>query len=299
MAVQYNSKNNAWGGFIIDTYKAKKGIIEVSEEATKLFDKYKDKDLSNAMDQIMSHGTFDNFIEKNKLADETLISFLKDTEYSEKTLENYQLYLKNSANGLTLFQRAGKAAGSAIKTLGATLANMALVWVISEAVSMIYSLVTASNRLQESAAKFGDEFASASSDIDNYKSKIAELHETIDSSTASYEETYSAREELLKIQDEMIEKFGSEAKSIDKIKDAINGVDEAFDSLTNDEWDKVKNDFNSDTGESLGDKIAYLFSHDFGRSSNMDKMMEEMGSTKESFRFLLHFHLCTVAYTIH
>ena len=47
MAVQYNSENNSWGGFIVDIYKAKKGIIEVSNEATKLFDKYKDKNLSN------------------------------------------------------------------------------------------------------------------------------------------------------------------------------------------------------------------------------------------------------------
>lgn len=183
MAVQYNSKDNSWSGIVVDLLKAKKGIVEVSDEATKFFNKTKNWKPSSLV--ITDEKKFGSFIKKMDLADESLISFLKDTEYSEKTLENYQLYLKNSANGLTLFQRAGKAAGSAIKTLGATLANMALVWVISEAVSMIYSLVTASNRLQESAAKFGDEFASASSDIDNYKSKIAELHETIDSSTAS------------------------------------------------------------------------------------------------------------------
>ena len=140
MAVQYDSKNNAWGGFIIDAYKAKKGIIEVSEEATKLFDKYKDKDLSNAMNQIMSHGTFDNFIEKNKLADETLISFLQDNEhveYATKDLATYQLYLKNTSKDLTLFQRAGKAAGNAIKSIGAAIGSMAAMWAIGEVISLI------------------------------------------------------------------------------------------------------------------------------------------------------------------
>lgn len=79
MAVQYNSENNSWGGFIVDIYKAKKGIIEVSNEATKLFDKYKDKNLSNTMNQVASYNTFDKFIKKNKLADESLIAFLQDT----------------------------------------------------------------------------------------------------------------------------------------------------------------------------------------------------------------------------
>lgn len=43
MAVQYNSENNSWGGFIVNIYKAKKGIIEVSDEAAKLFDNIKIK----------------------------------------------------------------------------------------------------------------------------------------------------------------------------------------------------------------------------------------------------------------
>lgn len=137
MAVQYDSKNNTWGGFIIDAYKAKKGIIEVSEEATKLFDKYKDKDLSNAMNQIMSHGTFDNFIEKNKLADETLIAFLQDTAYGEKTLANYRLYLQETANNTTAFQRITTAAETAVKGLVATLGSMAVMWAIGEVISLI------------------------------------------------------------------------------------------------------------------------------------------------------------------
>lgn len=194
-------------------------------------------------------------------------------------------FVKGTQNGtesLNNMTKASKAAELGMRAL-ATVGNMALVFAITETISVIYNCINASENLQKAAAEAGSEFKSTKESIEDYRQKIADLHETINSSTASYEETYSARGELLKIQDEMIEKFGSEAESIDKVKDAINGVDEAFDNLTNDEWGKAKNNFNSDTGEGLGGKIAHFFSHDFGHSSNIDKMMEEMGSTKESF----------------
>lgn len=139
MTVQYNSKDNSWGGIVVDLLKAKKGIIEVSDEATKFFEKYQKngKNLSSIVSNSLStKGGFENFTKQSKLADESLIEFLTNTEYSEKTLENYQLYLKNSANGLTLFQRASKAASSAAKSFVATLRSMAVMWAITEGISL-------------------------------------------------------------------------------------------------------------------------------------------------------------------
>lgn len=199
-----------------------------------------------------------------------------------KDAKDFVKGIQTGTNSLNDMNKASKASELGMKAL-ATVGNMALTFAITETISVIYECINASKNLQKAAAEAGSEFKSTKESIEDYRQKIADLHETINSSTASYEETYSAREELLKIQDEMIEKFGSEAESIDKVKDAINGVDEAFDNLTNDEWGKAKNNFNSDTGEGLGGKIAHFFSHDFGHSSNIDKMMEEMGSTKESF----------------
>lgn len=59
----------------------------MGDEATKLFEKYKDKDLSNAIKQTIDHKKFDNFVKKNKLADESLIAFLNDANYRTKTLQ--------------------------------------------------------------------------------------------------------------------------------------------------------------------------------------------------------------------
>lgn len=74
------------------------------------------------------------------LADETLISFLQDNEhveYATKDLATYQLYLKNTSKDLTLFQRATKAAGNAIKSIGAAIGSMAAMWAIGEVISLI------------------------------------------------------------------------------------------------------------------------------------------------------------------
>lgn len=271
MAVQYDSKNNTWGGFIIDAYKAKKGIIEVSEEATKLFDKYKDKDLSNAMNQIMSHGTFDNFIKKNKLADETLIAFLQDTAYGEKTLANYQLYLQETANSTTAFQRITTVAGNAIKTLFAALASMAVTFLVSELISGIYQFVQASKDIANSAQEIGSKFKDTEKDISSYKKKVEELQGTINDSSSSIDDVAKAREELMTIQDELIEKYGTEEASIKNITDAVNGQAKAWENLTRQQWTDAKNDFNNN------DIIKNFSNFIHGYKSNIDRMKKEFG----------------------
>lgn len=93
------------------------------------------------MNQVVSYNTFDNFIKKNKLADESLIASLQDTEYSEKTFENYQLYLRNSASATTVFSRGLKTAGTVVKSFVATLGSMAVAWAVSEVLSLAITVL--------------------------------------------------------------------------------------------------------------------------------------------------------------
>lgn len=101
MAVQYDSKNNSWSTWL-DTLKNK--IPSASKEAVSAFEKIK-----KAQEAGYNIDNMDRWIHQNKLADETLISFLQDNEhveYATKDLATYQLYLKNISKDLTLFQRA-------------------------------------------------------------------------------------------------------------------------------------------------------------------------------------------------
>lgn len=128
MAVQYDSKNNSWSTWL-NIFK--KDIPSASKEAVSAFEKIK-----KAQEAGYNIDNMDRWIHQKKLADESLIKFLRDTEYSEKTLENYQLYLKNSANSMTLFQRATTTATTIGKKFIATLGSMAAAWAISEVISL-------------------------------------------------------------------------------------------------------------------------------------------------------------------
>ena len=86
---------------------------------------------------ITDEKKFDSFVKKMNLADETLISFLQDTKYGTKDLASYQQYLKESSQSMTLFQRAGKAAGTAVKSLVATAGSMLVSWGVGEVISLI------------------------------------------------------------------------------------------------------------------------------------------------------------------
>lgn len=136
MAVQYDSKSDSWSTWIS---RLKVEIPMVSEEADAFFKKYQEngKNLTEIIKNVSNNNGFEGFINDSNLADESLIAFLKDTKYAEKNLENYQLYLKNSATSMNLFQIATKKAGAALKSLGGTLASMAIMFVVTEVISLV------------------------------------------------------------------------------------------------------------------------------------------------------------------
>lgn len=80
---------------------------------------------------------FDKLCKKYKVADKDLKDFLKTWDGSGDIQEAFTAHMKESTEGLTLFQRAGKAAGTAMRTLGATLGSMAVSWATGEVISLI------------------------------------------------------------------------------------------------------------------------------------------------------------------
>ena len=70
MAVQYNSENNNWETWI-DLFKNK--IPEASDEAKKALD-----DIQKNLSKGFILDSYDEFINSNNLADESLINFLKE-----------------------------------------------------------------------------------------------------------------------------------------------------------------------------------------------------------------------------
>lgn len=174
---------------------------------------------------------------------------------------------KIAIDGLT---KASKAAELGMKALSVA-ANMALVFIVSELISGIYQFAQASKDIANSAQEIGSKFKDTEKDISSYKKKVEELQGIINDSSSSIDDVAKAREELMTIQDELIEKYGTEEASIKNITDAVNGQAKAWENLTRQQWIDAKNDFNNN------DIIKNFSNFMHGYKSNIDRMKKEFG----------------------
>lgn len=254
MAVQYNSDSNSFST-IFDGLIGK--ISPVKKEIKEFFELANAKGIPLNEWSKVCNNVFDDLCKEFKVTDSELKNFLRTWDGSGDISEAFTAHMKQSTESMTLFQRGAKAAGTAIKTVGATVASMAITWAISEVISIISELITSSDRLAEKAQDLGAEFKNTETDISNYKDKIQELNDKINDSSTPYDEVVKARQDLMKIQNEMIKKYGDEEGAIKSITNAIKGQADAFNELNTQQYNKMINDFNKN--EKIGDKIKSAF----------------------------------------
>lgn len=240
-----------------------------------------------SLSEVLSTSDVDAIKAYNKQIDNCVTSqtaFNRTMLNTSKEAQNIVAAANGNKVALDGLTKSSKATELGMKAL-AMAGNMLLIYALTSAVDIIYKCATASDRLAESAAQIGSEFASTKSDISDYKTKIEELYQTINDDTSSYEDTYNARQELLKIQDEMIDKFGDEADAVKLVTDAINGQTDSLDTLTQDKWQETVNAFNSDRGKGWTEKVADVFAN-IGYSNNFQRMIDEMEDTEVTFHMI-------------
>lgn len=240
-----------------------------------------------SLSEVLSTSDVDAIKAYNKQIDNCVTSqtaFNRTMLNTSKEAQNIVAAANGNKVALDGLTKSSKAAELGMKAL-AMAGNMLLIYALTSAVDIIYKCATASDRLAESAAQMGSEFASTKSDISDYKTKIEELYQTINDDTSSYEDTYNARQELLKIQDEMIDKFGDEADAVKLVTDAINGQTDSLDTLTQDKWQETVNAFNSDRGKGWTEKVADAFAN-IGHGNNFQRMIDEMEDTEVTFHMI-------------
>lgn len=143
--------------------------------------------------------------------------------------------------------KASKAAELGMKAL-ALAGNMLVSFLIGSFISVAFEVANASNEIADSAQQIGSSFKETTSDLEDYQIKVEDLQETINDSSSSISDVRDARKELMSIQDELIEKYGTEEESVKHITDAVNGEADAWDKLKKKKWTQAKNEFN-DTGK--------------------------------------------------
>jgi len=224
-----------------------------------------------------------------KQGKEVAITQSAQTAYNKTMLdasENAQNLVRSATgekvalDGLT---KSSKAAELGMKAL-AVAGNIFVSLVISEGISLIFDFVNAENALAEKSAKLGSEFKNTKSEIEDYQKRIEKCRQTIETQTSSYSDVVDARKELLSIQNEMIEKYGSESDSIDLVTEAINGNINAFEKLTAQSWDETKIEFDKHDG--YKGLIVDNFLNRNYNGSNFERMIDEVENASTTFSLM-------------
>ena len=196
MAVQYNSKDNTWGGIVVDIKDAiTTSKKQLSTESLDLFSNFNNngEEFVKVRDKILDRGKFDEWCDSVEIASTAEKKFFKTWDGSGDIQEAFTAHLKKNTEGLTIFQRAGKAAGNAMKSLLASIGSMAAMWAIGEVLSLVAtgidSLLNQASNISEKAEGFAstmDAFNSSvkegSSQIDDLAYKYEKLSEGVDNS---------------------------------------------------------------------------------------------------------------------
>lgn len=190
-----------------------------------------------------------------------------DVIAANKKARDSAIQYNNTLRQTTLGAKVTTLAIKGLALAGNILAGIA----ISAVVSGVFEMIQASSKVAEKASELGDQFDTTAESVEQYKKKIEELKATIADSGSSIEEVTNARQGLLDLQSEMIEKYGAEKSVIDTVTESINDQTSALDKLTDNAWRKAKNEFN-DT--SFWSGLSNFFQ---GYDTNVDRMIDEYG----------------------
>ena len=156
-----------------------------------------------------------------------------------------------------------------LKDIGAAIASAGLTLIASAAINFVVkSIMSAVHRqedLRQAALEAGSALDKQSAAINDYKTQISSLKESLDKGNLSEQESYDVRKQLISIQDELVEKYGDEAAGID----LVNGkYQEQLDILNGIADQKAKD---------------YLNEHNESINTAQEKMLEELNMQPGGF----------------
>lgn len=147
-------------------------------------------------------------------------------------LGKYLKGLKDAEAGLKGY--SAQLALATLKTIGlravTTLLNTAISLVISGIINSIVSLINSQQEAIDKAKEASEAVKSQAEELEDYTKKVIELRSELESNNITEQEATNIREELSKIQDEIIDKYGKEAEGINlvtgKLEDQIETIQE-------------------------------------------------------------------------
>lgn len=244
----------AWDAFI-------NGSAEAGDQLEKdksLIDEFK-KTLSSDMDddKIMEQQT--DLMQQMSARARVYVNQMDKASLSSDAFAASQTRLATAMNTL---QSVGQ---KTIAVVGNMLTTLAVTAAINLAFKAITSIIERQENLRQAALEAGSALDKQSAAINDYKTQISSLKESLDEGNLSEQEAYDARKQLISIQDELVEKYGDEAAGID----LVNGkYQEQLDILNGIADQKAKD---------------YLNEHNESINTAQEKMLEELNMQPGGF----------------
>ena len=170
-------------------------------------------------------------LDDSDIALKAYVASVDDGNYS---LAGFQKFIQQHNANLKKSGIAAKAAAVGHQILNTAL-SMGISLLVSSLISVIMDLVNAEERAAEAArnaASASEKLREQDKSLEDYKNQIRELRKELDSNTLSESDAYDAREKLLTIQNDLIEKFGLEKDGINLVTGAIEDQIAAIDELS-------------------------------------------------------------------
>lgn len=201
----------AWDAFI-------NGSAEAGDQLEKdksLIDEFK-KTLSSDMDddKIMEQQT--DLMQQMSARARVYVNQMDKASLSSDAFAASQARLATAMNTL---QSVGQ---KTIAVVGNMLTTLAVTAAINLAFKAITSIIERQENLRQAALEAGSALDKQSAAINDYKTQISSLKESLDKGNLSEQEAYDTRKQLISIQDELVDKYGSEAAGIDLVNGKLD-----------------------------------------------------------------------------
>lgn len=196
-----------WDAFINGSTEAG----DVLENDTKLI-----KEFIAASNKNASQSKLDKITEQMSARARVYVNQMDKATLSSDAFAASQTRLATAMNTL---QSVGQ---KTIAVVGNMLATLAVTAAINLAFKAITSIIERQENLRQAALEAGSELDKQSAAINDYKTQISSLKESLDKGNLSEQEAYDTRKQLISIQDELVDKYGSEAAGIDLVNGKLD-----------------------------------------------------------------------------
>ena len=196
-----------WDAFINGSTEAG----DVLENDTKLI-----KEFIAASNKNASQSKLDKITEQMSARAHVYVNQMDKATLSSDAFAASQTRLATAMNTL---QSVGQ---KTIAVVGNMLATLAVTAAINLAFKAITSIIERQENLRQAALEAGSELDKQSAAINDYKTQISSLKESLDKGNLSEQEAYDTRKQLISIQDELVDKYGSEAAGIDLVNGKLD-----------------------------------------------------------------------------